>query len=60
MREFPEHRLALPRQQAEGISAGLDLLRTRMVQEPLSEVARRVKPLNPEAQEIVERPPAAR
>ena len=46
-------RLAL--QQAEGISAGIDLLRTRMVHEPLSEPAREVKPLNPEAQEIIAR-----
>jgi hypothetical protein len=30
-----------------------------MVQEPLSEVARKAKPLNPEAQEIVARTPAA-
>jgi voltage-gated potassium channel Kch len=44
-------RLAL--QQAEGISAGLDLLRTTMVQEPLSKPSRSVQPLNPEAQEIV-------
>jgi voltage-gated potassium channel Kch len=46
-------RLAL--QQAEGIAAGLDLLRTRMVHEPLSAPAREVKPLNPEAQEIIAR-----
>jgi monovalent cation:proton antiporter-2 (CPA2) family protein len=57
VRERDRNRLVL--QQAEGISAGRDLLRTRMVQEPLSEVARTAKPLNPEAQEIVERPPAA-
>jgi monovalent cation:proton antiporter-2 (CPA2) family protein len=44
-------RLAL--QQAEGISAGTDLLRTTMVQEPLSKPSRSVQPLNPEAQEIV-------
>ena len=50
-------RLAL--QQAEGISAGLDLLRTRMVHEPLSRPTHEVKPLNPEAQEIIGRPPAA-
>ena len=30
-----------------------------VVREPLSEVARKAKALNPEAQEIVERPPAA-
>ncbi len=46
-------RLAL--QQAEGVSAGTDLLRTRMVHEPLSAPAREVKPLNPEAQEIIAR-----
>jgi monovalent cation:proton antiporter-2 (CPA2) family protein len=46
-------------QQAEGISAGLDLLRETMVQEPLSKPARETRPLNPEAQEIVHRPPAA-
>jgi glutathione-regulated potassium-efflux system protein KefB len=57
VRERDRNRLVL--QQAEGISAGRDLLRTRMVQEPLSGVARKAKPLNPEAQEIVERPPAA-
>jgi glutathione-regulated potassium-efflux system protein KefB len=44
-------RLAL--QQAEGISAGVDLLQTTMVQEPLSKPSRSVQPLNPEAQEIV-------
>ncbi len=47
-------RLAL--QQAEGMSAGIDLLRKQMAQEPLSKPAREVKPLNPEAQEIVRRP----
>ena len=57
VRERDSNRLVV--QQAEGISAGADLLRTRMVQEPLSEVARKAKALNPEAQEIVERPPAA-
>jgi monovalent cation:proton antiporter-2 (CPA2) family protein len=46
-------------QQAEGLSAGVDLLRTRMVHEPLSTPAREVKPLNPEAKEIIDRPPAA-
>ena len=50
-------RLAL--QQAEGISAGLDLLHAQMVQEPLSKVERETRPLNPEAQEIVRRSPAA-
>ncbi len=46
-------------QQAEGLSAGADLLRTRMVHEPLSTPAREVKPLNPEAEEIISRPPLA-
>lgn len=46
-------------QQAEGLSAGVDLLRTRMVHEPLSTPAREVKPLNPEAEEIIGRPPTA-
>lgn len=50
-------RLAL--QQAEGISAGVDLLHTRMVHEPLSRPKREVKPLNPEAEGIIARPPAA-
>jgi len=51
-------RLAL--QQAEGISAGLDLLHARMVHEPLSAPTRAVKPLNPEAEEIISHhPPAA-
>ena len=44
-------------QQAEGLSAGTDLLNTRMVHEPLSTPAREVKPLNPEAEEIISRPP---
>jgi glutathione-regulated potassium-efflux system protein KefB len=46
-------RLAL--QQAEGISAGIDLLRTQMTQEPLSKPAREVKPLNPEARDLIGR-----
>jgi glutathione-regulated potassium-efflux system protein KefB len=50
-------RLAL--QQAEGISAGLDLLHARMVHEPLSAPTREVKPLNPEAEVIISHPPAA-
>jgi glutathione-regulated potassium-efflux system protein KefB len=45
-------------QQAEGIAAGLDLLWGQMAQEPLSKPAHEVKPLNPEAQEIVRRPQA--
>jgi glutathione-regulated potassium-efflux system protein KefB len=57
VRQRDHDRLVL--QQAEGISAGLDLLRSQMVQQPLSEVGRRARPLNPEAQEIVERPPPA-
>ena len=44
-------------QLAEGLSAGTDLLSTRMVHEPLSTPAREVKPLNPEAEEIISRPP---
>jgi glutathione-regulated potassium-efflux system protein KefB len=47
-------------QQAEGLSAGLDLLRTRMVHEPFSTPIHEVKPLNPEAQEIIGRTPAER
>jgi glutathione-regulated potassium-efflux system protein KefB len=50
-------RLAL--QQAEGLSAGLDLLHARMVHEPLSAPTREVKPLNPEAEQIISHPPAA-
>ena len=50
-------RLAL--QQAEGLSAGTDLLRERMVQEPLSKPSRTGEALNPEAKEIIARPPAA-
>ena len=46
-------------QQAEGLSAGTDLLRERMVQEPLSEPNTRREALNPEAKEIIARPPAA-
>ena len=46
-------RLAL--QQAEGLAAGVDLLRTRMVHEPFSEPSREVEALNPEAKEIIAR-----
>jgi len=53
VRERDLERLAL--QQAEGLSAGLDLLQTRMVHEPFSRPTREVTPLNPEAQEIIER-----
>ena len=42
-------------QQAEGIGAGIaSLLRSRMVQEPLSEPEREVQPLNAEAEAIIE------
>jgi hypothetical protein len=50
-------RLAL--QQAEGITAGLDILHAIMLQEPLSKPAGEAKPLNPETQDIVRRRPAA-
>lgn len=50
-------RLAL--QQAEGIAAGTDLLRSRMVQEPLSKPVRAGEAVNPEAKEVITRPPAA-
>jgi voltage-gated potassium channel Kch len=46
-------------QQAEGISAGTDLLRTRMIHVPFSKPTREVRPLNPEAEEIIGHPPAA-
>jgi glutathione-regulated potassium-efflux system protein KefB len=55
VRSRDRERLAL--QQAEGISAGLDLLQTRMVHEPLSRPAHEVKPLNPEAEAIIGRRP---
>jgi len=45
-------RLAL--QQAEGISAGIDLLRAQMTQEPLSKPAREVRALNPEARDLID------
>ncbi|HEY7666244.1 MAG TPA: monovalent cation:proton antiporter-2 (CPA2) family protein [Xanthobacteraceae bacterium] len=50
-------RLAL--QQAEGITAGRDILHAIMVQEPLSRPAGEGKPLNPETQDIVRARPAA-
>jgi glutathione-regulated potassium-efflux system protein KefB len=50
-------RLAL--QQAEGLSAGAQLLRTRMVHVPFSTPTREVRPLNPEAEEIISHTPAA-
>jgi glutathione-regulated potassium-efflux system protein KefB len=47
-------RLAL--QQAEGVSAGLELLQTRLVQpEPLSEPRHKAQSLTPETEDIVER-----
>jgi monovalent cation:proton antiporter-2 (CPA2) family protein len=45
-------RLAL--QQAEGLYAGLDLLRAQMTQEPLSKPSREVRALNPEARDLIE------
>jgi Kef-type K+ transport system membrane component KefB/voltage-gated potassium channel Kch len=42
-------------QQAQGIGAGLDLLRATMVQEPLATPSRRATPLNAAAQDIVGR-----
>jgi len=53
-REIPScdlHRLVL--QQAEGISAGDDLLRTRMIHVPFSKPTRKVTPLNLEGEEII-------
>jgi len=47
-----QERFAL--QQAEGVVAGRDLLRARMVQEPLSEPEHEATPLNPEAEAIIE------
>jgi glutathione-regulated potassium-efflux system protein KefB len=52
VRQRDRDRLAL--QEAEGIAAGVDLLRTRMVHEPLSEPRRRAEALNAEAEEIME------
>ena len=42
-------------QQAEGAAAGRNLLRARMVQEPLSEVEHEATALNPEAEAIIEK-----
>jgi glutathione-regulated potassium-efflux system protein KefB len=53
VRERDQERLAL--QQAEGIAAGRNLLRARMVQVPLSEVERDPTALNPEAEAIIEK-----
>ncbi len=41
-------------QQAGGVAAGSDLLHARMVQEPLSEPEREGRPLNPEAEAIID------
>jgi voltage-gated potassium channel Kch len=52
VRRRDQERLVL--QQAGGVAAGTDLLRSRMVQEPLSEPEREGQPLNPEAEAIIE------
>jgi len=52
VRSRDQERLVL--QQAGGDAAGIDLLRARMVQEPLSEPEREAKALNPEAEAIIE------
>jgi monovalent cation:proton antiporter-2 (CPA2) family protein len=51
VRRRDQERMAL--QQAEGIAAGRDLLRARMVQEPLSAPEHEATPLNPEAEDIL-------
>src|SRR5262249_26245507 len=48
----------VPWRQPGGIAAGAALWRPRRVQEPLSTPRHAVKPLNPEAEEIIARPPA--
>jgi glutathione-regulated potassium-efflux system protein KefB len=53
VRDRDGERLAL--QQAEGVAAGANLLRARMVQVPLSEPEREAQGLNPEAEAIIER-----
>jgi glutathione-regulated potassium-efflux system protein KefB len=53
VRERDLQRLKL--QQAEGIYAGIDILRRRPRPEPLNEPAGPVRPLNPEAQDIISR-----
>ena len=53
MRARDQERFTL--QLAEGIAAGQNLLRARMVQEPLSEVERDATALNPEAEAIIEK-----
>jgi voltage-gated potassium channel Kch len=52
VRNRDQQRLVL--QQAGGEAAGIDLLRARMVQEPLSEPERAARALNPEAEAIIE------
>jgi voltage-gated potassium channel Kch len=52
VRARDQERLAL--QQAEGIAAGRNLLRARIVQVPLSEPEREAEALNPEAEAIIE------
>jgi glutathione-regulated potassium-efflux system protein KefB len=52
VRARDQERFAL--QQAEGIGAGRDLLRARMVQLPLSQPKRESTALNPEAEAIIE------
>jgi len=52
VRNRDQERLVL--QQAGGVAAGIDLLRARMVQEPLSEPEREAMPLNAEAEAIIE------
>jgi glutathione-regulated potassium-efflux system protein KefB len=53
VRSRDQERLVL--QQAGGEAAGIDLLRARMVQVPLSEPEREARPLNEEAEAIIER-----
>jgi glutathione-regulated potassium-efflux system protein KefB len=52
VRARDQERFAL--QQAEGVAAGRDLLRARMVQLPLSQPKREATALNPEAEAIIE------
>jgi glutathione-regulated potassium-efflux system protein KefB len=52
VRARDQERFAL--QQAEGVAAGRDLLRARMVQLPLSHPKREATALNPEAEAIIE------
>jgi CPA2 family monovalent cation:H+ antiporter-2 len=56
IRRRDQDRLAI--QQAEGVYAGTDLLRTRLVQPvPLSAPRREARPLNREAGDIIDRKP---